>query len=260
MRFVIAVDCEGPAGVVGAPGGSLNAAPAQYEFARRQATAEAGAAARGLFAAGATQVVVWDNHGGGVNLVYDELDERCDIFNGVHARRFAMLDRDFAGLLFIGYHARDNTVAAPLAHSFNSTVYQWIKVNGREVGELAIDAAIAGTHGVPPLLVVSDDKAVAEARELFPGITTVTTKVGYGWNAALSKHPRRVLGEIEAAAQTAAVNRAQARPFAFTPPLAVEIRHKRIDTADEACLPINGWSRLDAYTVRRTFSSITDWL
>lgn len=260
MKFVIAVDCEGPAGVVGAPGGSLNAAPPQYEYARRQATAEAAAAARGLFAAGATQVVVWDNHGGGVNLVYDELDERCDIFNGVHARRFAMLDRDFAGLLFIGYHARDNTVAAPLAHSFNSTVYQWIKINGREVGELAIDAAIAGTHGVPPLLVVSDDKAVAEAREFFPGITTVTTKIGYSWNAALSKHPRRVLKEIETAAQTAVANRATAKSFAFNSPLEVEIRHKRIDTADEACLPVNGWTRVDAYTVRRTFSSITDWL
>jgi len=120
MKYVIAVDCEGPACVVGKPGGSLNDAPAQYEFARRQATAEASAAARGLFAAGATQVIVWDNHGGGVNLVYDELDERCDIFNGVHALRLAMLDETFAGLLFIGYHARDNTVAAPLAHTFNS--------------------------------------------------------------------------------------------------------------------------------------------
>ena len=143
MKYVIAVDCEGPAGVVGKPGGSLNEAPAQYEFARRQATAEASAAARGLFAAGATQVIVWDNHGGGVNLVYDELDERCDIFNGVHALRLAMLDETFAGLLFIGYHARDNTVAAPLAHTFNSGKYQWIKINGREIGEMAVDAAVA---------------------------------------------------------------------------------------------------------------------
>ncbi len=258
MKFVIAVDCEGPAGVIGAPGGTLNDAPAQYEFARRQATAEASAAARGLFAAGATQVIVWDNHGLGVNLVYEELDERCDIFHGAHAKRLAMLDATFAGLLFIGYHARDNTVAAPLAHSFSSTTYQWIKFNGREVGELAVDAAVAGTLGVPPLFVASDDKAVAEAEEFFPGITTVTTKTGYSWNAALSKHPKRVLREIEAAAHQAARNRARMQPFTLPGPIEVEIRHKRIDTADEACLPAQGWTRVDAYTVKRTIAAPTD--
>ncbi len=259
MKYVIAVDCEGPACVVGVSGGSLNDTPEQYEFTRRQATAEASAAARGLFAAGATQVIVCDYHGNGVNLVYDELDERCDIFNGVHAQRLAMLDDSFAGLLFIGYHARENTIAAPLAHSFSSACYQWIKINDREVGELAVDAAVAGTLGVPPLFVASDDKAVAEAQEFFPGITTVTTKIGYSWNAALSKHPRRVLKEIEAAAKEAATNRAAMKPFNFTAPLTVEIRHKRIDTADEACLPAHGWQRVDAYTVKRQLNVITDF-
>lgn len=259
MKFVIAVDCEGPACVVGAPGGTLNDAPAQYEFARRQATAEASAAARGLFNAGATQVVVCDTHSLGVNLVYDELDERCDIYNGVRGPRLAMLDSSYAGLLFVGYHARDNTIAAPLAHTFSSATYQWMKINGREVGEIAIDAAVAGAHGVPAIFMASDDKAVAEAREFFPGITTVTTKIGYSWNAALSKHPRRVLKEIEAAAQTAAANRANVKPFSFTTPLELEVRHKRIDTADEACLPRNGWTRVDAYTVKRTLQSVTDW-
>lgn len=259
MKFVIAVDCEGPACVVGAPGGTLNDAPAQYEFARRQATAEASAAARGLFAAGATQVIIWDTHGAGVNLVYEELDERCDIFNGVRGDRMDFLDNTFAGLLFIGYHARDNTLAAPLAHTFSSSTYQWIKINGREIGEIAVDAAVAGAHGVPAIFMASDDKAVAEAQEFFPGITTVTTKVGYSWNAALSKHPHRVLKEIEAAAQTAAANRANVKPFAFASPVELEIRHKRIDTADDAARPINGWQRVDAYTVKRTLQSVTDW-
>lgn len=258
MKFVIAVDCEGPACVVGAAGNGLTAAREQYEFARRQATAEASAVARGLFAAGAEQVIVWDNHGQGVNLIYEELDERCDIFNGVNARRFVMMDRSFSGVLFVGYHARDNTIGAPLAHTFASGQYQWIKINGREVGELAIDAAVSGAHGVAPLLVVSDDKAVAEANEFFPGITTVQTKIGYSWNSALSKHPRRVLAEIEAAAKTAATERSKMGPFTFDAPLECEIRHKRIDSADQACLPANGWQRVDAHTVKRQLSAITD--
>jgi D-amino peptidase len=133
-----------------------------------------------------------------------------------------------------------------------------MKVNGCEVGELAIDAAVAGSHGVPPLLVVSDDKAVAEAIEFFPGITTAQTKVGYSWNSALSKHPLRVLAEIETAAKATATEGTQMKPFAFDSPLEFEIRHKRIDTADNACLPANGWERIDAHTVRRQLSAITD--
>jgi len=245
--------------VVGAPGGGLNSAPAQYEFARRQATAEASAAARGLFEAGAQQVIVWDNHGGGVNLVYDELDERCDIFNGAGAGRFAMMDESFSGVVFVGYHSRDNVCGAPLAHTYNSSAYQWMKINGREVGELAIDAAVAGSLGVPPLMVVGDDKMVAEACEFFPGICSVQTKVGYSWNAALSKHPRRVLAEIEAAAREAVAGRGRMQPFGFAAPLEVEVRYKRLEAADAACRPSSGAVRVDAYTVKRTIGSIREF-
>lgn len=260
MKYVIAVDCEGAACVVGTPGRTLSQAGEHYDFARRQATSEANAAARGLFSAGAEQVIVWDNHGEGLNLLYEALDDRCDIFCGVSGQRFPMLDSSFSGVLFVGYHARDNVVAAPLAHTYSSVKYQWIKVNGQEVGELAIDSAVAGTYGVPPIFVASDDKAVAEALDFFPGITTVQTKVGYGWNAALSKHPHRILQEIESATRKAAENRVNMKPFQFKEPLEFEVRHKRIETADEACrVSSGGWHRVDAYTLKRTLSSLGEF-
>jgi len=68
-----------------------------------------------------------------------------------------------------------------------------------------------------------------------------------------------VLAEIEAAAQQAARNRTQVKPFTLPGPLEVEIRHKRIDTADQACLPVQGWTRVDAYTVKRTIQKLTDF-
>ena len=76
MKFYIAVDCEGPACVVGEPGKGLGSGE-NYRFACLQATREANAAARALFDAGAQEVVVWDAHGTGVNLQYDLLDPRC---------------------------------------------------------------------------------------------------------------------------------------------------------------------------------------
>ena len=87
----------------------------------------------------------------------------------------------------------DNTVDGVLAHSFSSTGYQYIKVNGVEVGEMAIDAALAGDHGVPCIFVASDDKGAAEAKRFMPWVETVATKQGLGWNMAISKHPARAV-------------------------------------------------------------------
>ncbi|MFQ9680784.1 MAG: M55 family metallopeptidase [Ruthenibacterium lactatiformans] len=144
MKFYIAVDCEGPACVVGEPGKGLGSGE-NYRFACLQATREANAAARALFDAGAQEVVVWDAHGTGVNLQYDLLDPRCRILLGSgHRGRFAGMDKSYTAVLFIGYHARENTSRAVLAHTFCSTAFQYYKLDGKEAGELAIDAAYAG--------------------------------------------------------------------------------------------------------------------
>jgi D-amino peptidase len=258
MKFFIAVDCEGVACGVGSSGQSLSASP-NFAFACRQATREANAAARALFENGATQVIVWDNHNGSLNLDYEAIDERCDILLGTGLEhRFQTIDASFTGILFIGYHSRDNVIDAPLAHTYSSTAVQSLKVNGVEVGEMAIDAAVAGTFGVPPLFVASDDKAVAEAGQFFPGIQTVTTKVGLSWSAALSKHPKRVEAEIYEGVKRAITHRATMQPFAFESPLTLEMRFKRIDAADAAARSKSGWTRVDAHTVSRTVDSILD--
>lgn len=259
MKFVVAVDCEGVACTVGSPGGSLNDSR-DLEFAKMQATREADAAARGLFAAGAEQVIVWDNHNGSLNLHYDLLDERCDIALGVDfPHRFPGMDESFSGVALIGYHAMDNTMDAVICHSFSSATYQYMKINGREVGEMAIDAASAGERGVPVIFVASDDKGVAEAREFFPGVETVTTKQAMGWNAAVSKHPKRVINEIYAGVQTAVGRLDAMQPFAFDAPLTFEIRFKRLEAAQAASRNASGWERVDPYTVQRTLQSIHDY-
>lgn len=259
MNFVVAVDCEGVACGVGSPGASLNSSR-NLAFAQLQATREADAAVRGLFDAGAEQVIVWDNHNGSLNLDYDLLDERCDIALGVgFEHRFPGMDESFDGVALVGYHAMDNTIDGVMCHTFSSTTYQWIKINDREVGEMAIDAAVAGERGVPVIFVSSDDKGTAEAEQFFPGVVTVTTKQGMGWNCAVSKHPRRVEREIFDSVQKAVAKRDAIKPFAFSRPLTIETRYKRLEAAQSASRGFHGAKRVDAYTVRRTLQSICDY-
>ena len=260
MKYVVSVDAEGLAGVVGAPGGTLNDAEENYEFARKQGAREADAAARALFDSGATEVIIIDAHGSGVNYHYDLIDKRCDLSIGSGSeKRLPAVAEDCAGMLLVGYHAKDNTIDGVICHTYSSMTYQWVKVNGRECGEIAIDAAVAGTRGVPVIFVASDDKGVAEAKEFLPGVETVTTKRALGYNVAISKHPLRVLDEIYTGVKRAAERRREMKPFSFGSPVTVEMRYKRIEGAQARSRDHSGWERVDAYTIRKTGDSITDF-
>ncbi len=218
---MIAVDCDGPACVVGDPGRALSNSR-DMVFAREQATRETDAAARALFDAGATQVVVWDNHGNGNNLVFDRLDRRCEVLLGTgFGRRFPLLDESYAGVLMIGYHAMEGTPGAVLAHTYSPDAYRAIRVNGQTVGEIALDAAVAGEMGVPLIFVASDDKGCQEALHFMPWMETVATKQGFGRNCAYSKHPAVAEEEIYQAVRRAVSRRREMQPFTFEHPVQV---------------------------------------
>lgn len=230
-KYYLAVDCEGVACAVGVPGKGLSDGK-NYEFACKQATLEANAASKALFEGGADEVYIWDAHGTGVNLIYDLLDERCKIVLGSgHKGRFPAIDASFAGVLFIGYHARSNTKQAVLAHTYCSSAIEYYKINGEEVGELNVDAAYAGAHGVPVLFCASDDKCIAQANALFPGIETVVTKQSLSWTSAISIHPAKACEFIYLGVQKALLRQGELVPYTLAHNLNVEIRYKQKEQA-----------------------------
>ncbi len=233
-KYYIAVDLEGVACVVGAPGRGLADAP-DYPFACRQGTKEADAAAKALFDAGADEVWIWDCHGTGVNLDYAALDPRVTIVNGSGSRkRFPGLDGSFAGVLFIGYHAYD-APRATLAHVYSSSAFAGMFVCGQPAGELQIDAAVAGKYGVPVLFVSSDDVCVAQAKETFPDAAFVETKRSLAWNSCISKHPDAVCKEIRDTVLKLA-NGPGGTLFRFPSPFSLVIKYKRMEGAQSASL------------------------
>lgn len=258
MKFVISVDLEGLACVVGEPNMVLNDSR-NYDFACRQAVKEANAAAKALYDAGAELVIIWDAHGSSLNLPYDDIDRRCNIIMGVDFERcWPTMDNTFSGILLIGYHPMDNTINGVLAHSFNSKDVQWMKIDGREVGEMAINTALAGEIGVPLIFVSSDDKGVAEAKQIAPWIETVETKKGLGRNIALSKHPLQAADEIYSGVGKAVSRINEMRIFRYEKPIEMQIRYKRMEHAQSAVNKKIGWNYIDAYTVEKSFIKLSD--
>lgn len=247
MKVFISIDMEGISGVVSAE--QCTPGNPEYERARLLMTQEANAAILGARAAGATEVAVSDSHGNMRNLLIEELDTWADLIYG-SPKPYGMmegLDESFDVAFLVGYHARAGTPNAILDHTYSSKAVHHVELNGRPVGEIGLNAALAGVHGVPVGLVTGDQAATAEAAALLgPALQTVTVKRAVGNQAAICLHPEEVQSMIRQAAEHAIGT--EVLPFKLETPVVLRLQFKSSLMADYAGL-IPGTRRLDGYTV-----------
>jgi D-amino peptidase len=251
MRVYISVDMEGISGVVHEdqtdPIEPRHAG--EYNRFRRLMTDEANAAITGALDAGATSVLVNDSHWLMRNLLAEELHPAAELLSG-GPKLLSMvegIDTGFDAAVFIGYHARAGTARAIIDHTYTSRVYE-VRINGQPVGELALNAAIAGLHGVPVALVSGDQAIASEARSLLGDqVETVVVKQSVGRFAARSLAPTVACQRIRTGA--AAALRKKHVPFTFDSPIGVEVDFVESHMADMAEL-VPGSHRVGGRTVR----------
>ncbi len=247
MKIFISMDMEGVAGVVA--WNQVDSKDPEYQTARTLMIAEANAAVEGALEGGASEVVVNDSHGGMRNLLLDKLHPRARLISGSLKPQgmVAGLDASFAACFFVGYHSRAGNFGV-LSHTWSGSATS-VRVGDREFSEAALNATVAGHYGVPVALVTGDDRCVAEAREYFGDIETVTVK------RALSRYGAENLPHAEACAL---IRRAAARaaagtlaPFRPAPPLRLEIDF-RIPAMADAAATMPGAERAGGLTVAYT--------
>jgi D-amino peptidase len=224
-----------------------------FPAARRLMTMEANAAIEGAFEGGATSVVVNDSHGDMYNLLPEELDRRAQLLTGT-PKPWSMMQGfgpDFGVALFIGYHAAAGTEAAILDHTYSGRLLYEVRLNGEAIGEAELNAALAGTYGVPVGLVTGDDKACAQAAKRLAGIRTVVVKEAYGRGVARSMHPSAARDAIRTASAESARAAAggRLRPYVPDAPFVLEADLANTSAAD-LCAIAPGCARAGARTVR----------
>lgn len=238
MRVYISVDMEGIAGVAHEdqtdPTDPRHAG--EYNRFRRLMTNEANAAIAGALEAGAEAVLVNDSHWLMRNLLAEELNPAAELLSG-GPKRLSMvegIDGGFDAAMFIGYHARAGTRNATIDHTYTSRVYE-ARLNRQPVGELAINAAMAGLFGVPVVLVSGDQSLAAEARTLLgDGVETVVVKQAVGRFAARSLAPSVACTRIREGAARALGRRHT--PLVLKPPIHLEVDFALTQMADMAGL------------------------
>lgn len=250
MKVYISADMEGVSGVVN----FRQTGDDQQEYARACAwmTGEVNAAIEGALAAGVTEVVVNDAHGSMRNISLENLNPVAQLISG-SPKPLSMLqgvDEGCDAAFFVGYHAQVGAAYGTLNHVFSRRVHS-VALNGRLVGELGLNAALAGHFGVPVVLVTGDEVLVQEARLLLGDIESVAVKKAYGMCAARSLVPSRVHSMIRDAAMRAVQKATVTRPFVVPPPITLTVGFQQSVHAELAEL-IPGSRRLDGRTVEFT--------
>ena len=236
MRVYISVDMEGVAGVVHEdqtdPIDPRHAG--EYNRMRRLMTSEANAAIEGALDAGATRILVNDSHWLMRNLLPEHLHPSAELISGGPKLRSMMegIDLGFDAAFFVGYHAMAGAHHAVIDHTYSGTVHE-VRLNGRAVGELGINAALAGSYGVPVAMVSGDQALAAEARALLgDGVEAVIVKHAVGRFAARSVSPAESCRRIREGA-AAALGRPHA-PLTLDVPIRLEVAFALSHMADMA--------------------------
>jgi D-amino peptidase len=248
VKVYISADIEGVSGIV--LGKQTTRQGFDYERARKLMTGEVAAAAKGAIEAGAKEIVVNDAHGGGTNLLHEELPEPVRLIQGA-LRPLGMmqgLDESFNAAMFVGYHSMRGTADGVLNHTISGRSIHGITVNGRPMGETGLNAALAGSFGVPVVMVAGDEAVCREVKELIPEIVTAQTKRGIGSVAAESLHPAEACRQISEAAKEAVGRRESISPLVIDGQVEVTVDFVRTGMTDCAAM-IPGTDRKSATTV-----------
>jgi D-amino peptidase len=215
VKLYIHTDIEGVAGMVHFEDRRDETTEGYFRRLRlhKLLTGEVNAAIDGALSAGADEILVNDSHGSGYSIIFEELNPAAQIIHGPLTRQpfwMPCMDESVDILFCVAQHAMANTNGV-LAHSL------WY-CNDLYFGEPGMAAAIAGSYGVPAVLVTGDDTCCAQVSELVPGIETVVVKEALSPYNAKSWTPTRAREMIRAGAARAVERRGEIEPLRVEPP------------------------------------------
>ncbi|MGC4378148.1 M55 family metallopeptidase [Fictibacillus sp. Mic-4] len=189
MKLYISVDMEGITGLVDST--FVDSSDRNYKRGQQMMTDEVNHVIHSAFENGATNIIVNDSHSKMNNLLVEKIHPEARLISG-DVKPFSMvqgLDNSYSGAIFVGYHARASQKGV-MSHSMIFGVRN-MYINDHEVGEMGLNAYVAGYYGVPVIMVAGDDYAAEEAKKLIPGVTTAAVKETLSRSSALCLSPQK---------------------------------------------------------------------
>lgn len=223
MKTYIHTDLEGPA-MISRFNQTRDVTPEEKKHWEYFLTGEVNACIDGILQHDPdAEIIVWDGHGsGGIDEKHFHRDAKLIPRGPISAPYY--LDETFDALMFVGQHAKMGDRGV-LCHTYSSKSIEYYKINGIEMGEFGCRALMAGTMGVPTVLVTGDDVTIEEARELVPDIEGAVVKKALGRELAIHLSHQAACDLILEKARTACERIDEIEPYFFEGPYTQEIRY-----------------------------------
>ena len=181
MKVYISADLEGATGVVHVDQ-TNHEKPVEYAFGCRMQLHDVNAVIEGLTEAGVEDVLVNDAHDRMINLDVSALNQGVRLLSG-SPKVLGMMEGcgEADAVIFVAYHAMAGTPNAVLDHTISGRRVYSVQLNGREVGETGLNAAVAAHYGIPVAMLTGDRAACSEASALLgDGLVTACVKEAHG--------------------------------------------------------------------------------
>ncbi len=180
MRVFISVDMEGISGLEKVEECFLGG-PA-YHIGRQIMAGDVNAAVQGAIDGGAEDIVVGDSHGYMCNIRPSDLHHKAKLKSGMKRVlcQFKGFSHRFDAAFLIGQHSKAGTADGILSHTW-IPAFKDVRVNGVSVGEYGLNAYLAGSYGVPIIMLSGDDKVCEQAKLIMGDIEYVEVKKSIGY-------------------------------------------------------------------------------
>lgn len=190
-----------------------------YRKARELLAEEINAAICGAQEAGAHEFIIADGHGSGFDLMLDleRIAPAAKFIIGLGGGyRYAAALEGVDAAFLVGQHPRKGPHGS-LEHTGSDLVCQGMWLNGVEVGEAGMHAAILGEWGIPLALATGDEELVAEVAAFNCGTVGVAVKKGLQRQLCVSVHPVAARQLIRDGATRAVKSLAKIKPWRPAP-------------------------------------------
>ena len=213
-KFLVMTDIEGVTGV------TSFAQAENSDFGKAMLMNDLEAVLKGIKDAGC-DAVVYDMHTDGRNVDISKINVPAVLGKPILPDLWRGVGDDFDGLFMVGLHTMQHVKGACLAHSYLRE-YDTVHINGVLLGEIGVEAALAGERGIPLLFVSGDDLGCREAEELIPGVVTCAVKKSLSMDSAICLPAEKTSKMLYEAAFKAASSSVEA--YKLTSPYEIKIK------------------------------------
>lgn len=238
MKVLISADLEGVSGVVHPdqiyPDGIF------YKETLQKWTQELNAVVSGLKEAGVEHIVINDAHNHMRNL-NNAMVPNALVVSGWQ-KPFSMvagIDQGYDACIFLGYHAMAGSKST-LSHTYRPKIIRHVELNKTPVGEAGLNAALAGFHNVPVIMISGDEEVCFEAQTLLGNqVIAIQTKRALSRYSAISYPFEITLRNLKAGAIKAIKEKENWKVYKVTSPCTISVTFSEPNHADACELILN---------------------